>query len=154
MEAVFIDGKPAKITVFDFRRYHLQSFPKLSESKHDGLISEAIDAVYDIFYGVATGWDMHKPQVWFDKTRRCYLLLTAWYIADRYPAFVAGVPGMGGLPLKRKKIGSVDLTFADGAIDPASQMKTALRSNVWGSQALIMIETMPRKFLLRNARWV
>jgi hypothetical protein len=154
MEAVFVDGKPAKITAFDFRRHHLQSFPKLADPEYDGLIMEAVDTVYSIFYGVSEGWDMHKKEVWFERTRRCYLLLTAWYIADRYPGFAVGASVMGGLPLKRKRVGPVDLTFADGAFDSASQMRTALRSNVWGSQALIMIESMPRRFLLRNAQFV
>lgn len=154
MEAVFIDGKPAKITIHDFRRHHLQSFPKLRSDEYDNLLSDAIDTVYTMFYGVATGWDMMPRPVWFDKTRRCYLLLAAWFIADRYPALTAGVPGLGGLPLKRKKVDGVDLTFANGIVDPNNQMKTALKSNVFGNEALVMIESMPRRFLLRNARFV
>ena len=90
MEATFPDGKPLRINREDFRRQFLMSFPKLAgfEDKHsesDTVIDSAIDAVYDMFTGVATLWNKHDAQTYFDKTRRCYLYLTAWYIADMYP---------------------------------------------------------------------
>ena len=115
MEASFPDGKPLRINREDFRRQFLASFPKLTgfdgNNEADNIIDGAIDAVYDMFTGVATLWDKQPAQTWFDKTRRCYLYLTAWYIADMYPKYVAGVTVMGAVPLKEKKIGGVDLKF-------------------------------------------
>ena len=82
MEAIFPDGKPLQINREDFRRQFLVSFPKLtgldnSVSDTDAIIDGAIEAVYDMFTGVATLWDKHDKQTWFNKTRRCYLYLTA-----------------------------------------------------------------------------
>jgi hypothetical protein len=59
---------PAKITVADFRRYFLASFPELGDGTHDGLIQDAIDMVYAIFTGVNTIWDVHPGKVWYEKT--------------------------------------------------------------------------------------
>jgi hypothetical protein len=153
MEPVFEDGFPARITPADFRRYHLQSFPRLAESQHDGLVQEAIDTVYDAFYGVATIWNCHSRQTWCDKTRTCYRLLTAWFIADLYPSFVAGTPVMGGLPLKRKKIDGVDLTFQDmskSGRGDYQNLLAGLDSNPFGKTAKIMITTSAARFRLRS----
>lgn len=157
MEAVFIDGKPAKITIHDFRRYHLQSFPKLRSEDYDNLITDAIDSVYTIFYGVATGWDLMPEPAWFDKTRRCYLLLTAWFIAEKYPALVSGAPSIDGL--RQKKVDGVSLTFDTGMVNGKADgtyqdALAALQSNHFGRTALIMIRSMPRRWLLRNAKYV
>jgi hypothetical protein len=153
-ESVFVDKVPAKITVDDFRRYFLASFPKLADKSEDGLISDAIDTVYTMFTGVATIWDMQPEQVWYDKTTTCYRLLTAWYIADMYPGFVAGVPVMGGIPLKRKKIDGVDLAFPDSGAGSGNKdyqdLLASLKSNPWGSKAYTMIRASAKRVLLRN----
>jgi hypothetical protein len=146
---------PAKITVEEFRRYFLDSFPKLGAAEHGGLIQDAIDMVYAMFTGVTTMWDMHPVAVWYEKTRVCYRLLTAWYIADNYPAFVAGVPVMGGIPLKRKKIDGVDLVFADRTASGNKEYQDTLeglKSNTWGNKALLMIRTSAKRAMLRNRR--
>jgi hypothetical protein len=144
---------PQKITVEDFRRYFLAQFPKLGDEEQDELIQDAIDTVYAIFTGVQTLWDMHKTPVWYDKTQTCYRLLTAWYIADLYPAFVAGVPVMGGIPLKRKKIDGVDLTFAAAAVSGNKNYEDlldSLNSNPWGRKARLMIKASAKRVMLRN----
>ena len=156
MEASFPDGKPLRINREDFRRQFLASFPKLAgldnaASEADSIIDEAIDSAYDIFTGVATLWDKHEPQVWFDKTRRCYLYLTAWYIADMHPKYVAGVPVMGAVPLKEKKIGGVDLKFDTEFLGSASgqNLLKGLLSNPFGKMAYMMIECCSKRVALR-----
>jgi hypothetical protein len=153
MEPIFVGGLPARITPSDFRRYHLQSFPKLAGNQHDELVQQAIDTVYDAFYGVATIWKCHSKQVWHDKTQTCYRLLTAWFIADLCPSFVAGTPVMGGLPLKRKKIDGVDLTFQDmskASGNGYQNLLAGLDSNPFGKTAKIMITTSAARFRLRS----
>jgi hypothetical protein len=146
---------PAKITVEDFRRYFSASFPKLMVGEHDGLIQDAIDTVYAMFTGVNTIWDLHPGKVWHEKSHVCYRLLTAWFIADTNPDFVAGVPVMGGLPLKRKKVDGVDLTFADGTGSGNKEylnLLESLKSNTWGGKARMMILSAGKRAMLRNRR--
>jgi hypothetical protein len=148
---------PAKITVADFRRYYLMSFPKLADAQYDGLIQDAIDTVYGIFSPIGTLWDLQSKQIWFEKTRVCYRHLVAWYIGDMYPVFVAGVQTMGGVPLKRKKVDGVDVTFADsGAITSKGYLNLlkALESNPWGKIAAFMIRASGKTAMLRNRRFV
>lgn len=147
MQAFFQNGLPARITREDFRRQYLANFPKLAEG-HDDIIDQAIEAVYTSFYGVQTLWNIHTEQVWFDKTRLCFMHLTAWYIADIHPKYVAGVPVMGGIPIKRKKIGGVDITFQDSS-SSVSDLLAGLMSNPFGKQAYMMIKTCAKRTALR-----
>ena len=155
MEASFPDGKPLRINREDFRRQFLASFPKLTgfdgNNEADSIIDSAIDAVYDMFTGVATLWDKQPAQTWFDKTRRCYLYLTAWYIADMYPKYVAGVTVMGAVPLKEKKIGGIDLKFDTEFLGTSSGLNLlkGLLSNPFGKMAYIMIQTCAKRIALR-----
>lgn len=156
MEATFPDGKPLRINREDFRRQFLASFPKLAgleegNSETDAIIDSAIEAAYDMFTGVATLWNKHDAQTYFDKTRRCYLYLTAWYIADMYPKYVAGVPVMGAVPLKEKKIGGVDLKFDTDFLNSGKgqNLLRGLLSNPFGKMAYMMIETCSKRIMLR-----
>jgi hypothetical protein len=157
-EAAFADGVPVKITMADFRRFHLQSFPQLADSRYDDIITDAIDAVYAMFTGVKTLWDMEPKQVWYEKTVLCYRLLAAWYIADLYPGLVTGVSVMGGVPLKRKKVDGVDITFPDTGIGNGNKdyldLLASLRSNPFGMKALAMIRCSAKMALLYNCRFV
>lgn len=157
MEAVFPDGKPLRINREDFRRQFLTSFPKLagldnnSASEADNIIDSAIESVYDIYTGVATLWNLQDIQTWFDKTRRCYLYLTAWYIADMYPKYVAGVTVMGAVPLKEKKIGGVDIKFDTEFLSSGRGLDVlkGLLSNPFGKMAYMMITTCAKRTALR-----
>ena len=157
MEAVFPDGKPLRINREDFRRQFLTSFPKLagldnnSASEADSIIDTAIDAVYDIFSGVTTLWNLQDKQTWFDKTRRCYLYLTAWYIGDMFPKYVAGVTVMGAVPLREKKIGGVDLKFDTEFLSTGKgqNLLKGLLSNPFGKMAYMMITTCAKRTALR-----
>jgi hypothetical protein len=154
MEAVFSGGVPLKITPYDFRRRHLQSFPKVASEQYDELLTLAIDDVYTMFAGVATLFDRSDKQTWFDKTRLCYLALTAWYIADAYPLLVSGVPFRGDILLKRKKIGGVDISYVDMSLkDISTDNLSFLLSNPFGKSAYMMIKTSPKRMLLRNAHF-
>lgn len=157
MEAVFPGGKPLRINREDFRRQFLTSFPKLagldnnSASEADNIIDSAIESVYDIYTGVATLWNLQDRQTWFDKTRRCYLYLTAWYIADMYPKYVAGVTVMGAVPLKEKKIGGVDVKFDTEFLSSGRGLDVlkGLLSNPFGKMAYMMITTCAKRTALR-----
>lgn len=152
MEAVFPEGVPLKINREDFRRHFLASFPKLMSSDLDSLIDDAIDAVYDMFSGVNTLWNLSDAQTWFNKTRRCYLNLTAWYIADMYPKYVAGTPVMGGIPIKEKKIGGVDIKFNTDTINMNKgylDLLKGLLSNPFGKMAYTMITCSAKRTALR-----
>ena len=151
MEAVFVDGVPAKITVYDFLRHHLQSFPSFSDSGFTELIQEAIDTVYTMFVGVGTAWDLQDKQVWFDKSRRCYLYLTAWLIADQYPELTASIVTIAGI--KRKKIDGIDITFDPGIYTDKDPL-VWLKSNAFGRKVLMMAGTLPRRALLRVEKYV
>ena len=149
----FINGLPAKITISDFRRYFLASFPKLSDASYDGYLANAIDTVYTLFYGVQTLWDMQTKQVWFDKTQLCFLNLTAWYIAYTNPTFCSGTTTMGGVKLRRKRIGDIDISFdnanSDGNGENFQNLLGGLLSNPFGKVAYIMIESCAKRAMLR-----
>ena len=158
-DAVFVDGVPAKITIYDFRRHHLQSFPQLSDLDYDGLIADAIDTVYAMFPGVAQMWDLQPRQTWFDKTTLCYRLLTSWYVTDRYPELAKNYTSLNGVRLEQKKADGVMLKFqrdpmnnalAAEAINPLLR----LQSNDFGRKALMMIQMAAKRALLRNCRVV
>ena len=145
---VFVDGVPKRIEPSDFTRYHLAQFPRLANQKYALVLEDAIESAYTMFIGIGTLWKHHPDQVWFDKTRLCYRLLVAWYIADTNPTLLAGVPSMGGVPLKRKKIDSIDITYADDtSVNKADyeDLLKSLKSNPFGAKAYFMIKTAARR---------
>jgi len=153
-EARFVDGVPAKITIYDFRRHHLQSFPDLADSEYDELLLDAIDAAYAMFPGVGTLWDWQSEQVWYDKTVLCYRLLAAWYITDQYPELSASYSSWNGLQLEQKKVDGVMLKFQRRPLKQNVDPMTALESNDFGRKALLMIRTAAKRAMFRNCRFV
>ena len=151
MEPIFVDGVPARVTVADFRRYHLQSFPSLREPESDDLIQNAIDTVYTMFPGASTAWDLHDRQMWFEKTQLAYRLLAAWLIADQYPDLMSGVISIAGI--KKKKVDGVDIMFDPGIFSGDSPLMW-LKSNDFGRKVLMMSGTMPKRALLRVEKFV
>lgn len=146
---IFDDNVPIRISTKDFLRYHLQQFPRLADKERQDIIANAIDTVYDMFSGVGTIWSHLDQDTWFAKTQTCYRLITAWYIANNYPKFYVGGVSMGAVPLKRKVIGGVDITFSDAAAPaPSGNFRDylgLLKSNVFGSEAYMMIMSSSRK---------
>jgi hypothetical protein len=140
------EGKPLRITRDWFRVRYGQNFPDILEEGYDTLLQTCIDDVYTLFYGVTDLWAHLERTAYEDKTRMCYGLLVAWYIADLYPDLTTGVISSGGMPIKRKKIGGVDLTFDEqgktnvGAVNNADLLQS-LKSNAYGCKAYLMIKT-------------
>jgi len=155
-EAIFAEGVPRRVTVEDVRRWHLASFPDLSEDSNIPIIVEAIEAVYTMFHGCNTIFNMQPPQIWYDKTVLLFRLLVCWYIADQYPMLAVGVPVMGGLPLKAKKIGGVAITFQDnftrGQTPDYQDLLSGLKSNPWGNKAYLMIRSAVRRVRIGGGR--
>jgi hypothetical protein len=152
--ASFVDGLPERITIADFRRHHSQSFPKLLDAAYDELLQDAIDDIYTMFHGVQTLWDRLGEQEWFEKTRLAFRLLTAWHITDLYPLLSHGVASMGGVPLRRKKIGGVDVYYAESATSaPYKDYRDLLgylKSNAFGHRAYNMIRASGKLVMLRG----
>lgn len=154
-KAIFADGVPLRITVQDIRRWHLASFPDLAEEENTPIIEEAIDAVYVMFSGSETLFDMHPKQVWYNKTRILFRWLTCWYIASNYPMFVAsaetGNVAVGSMPLRAKKIGPITLTYQDqfvkGQNPDYQNLLSSLQLNSWGRQAYDMIRSSAKRLL-------
>ena len=159
--AIFVDngrgGKmPQRITIADIRRWHLMSFPDLSDPEYETVMIEAIDAVYTMFTGCTELFDMQPDQIYYDKTQLLFRLLACWYIADQYPLLVAGTPVMGALPLKSKKIGGVNLTFQDnftrGQNPDYQDLLSGLKSNPWGNKAYMMIRAAGKRLTIGGRR--
>lgn len=148
MPEIFADDKPARLGADEFLRYHLQSFPELGENKE--FVQDAIDDVYAMFSGVETLWSTSPREVWYDKTLLCFRLLTAWYITDLYPEYAVGVVGTGGMPIVKKKIGPIDITF-DAMQGRGVDLLSTLKSNPFGVKAYGMITTAAKRFGLFGA---
>ena len=144
MEAT-TQGRPPKIDRVWFRARYGQNFPDLLPDKQDDFLDSCINDVYTLFYGVGDLWSHLDRKEYEDKTRLCYGLLVAWYIADLNPEMALGVMTTGGIPLKAKKIGGTVIQFAEakknaGAVNNADLLQS-LRSNAFGAKAYLMIKT-------------
>lgn len=150
MSDIFVDGVPEKLTVADFKRAYLAAFPRFADTARDPIIEDAIDSVYTMFDGVSYLWDKAGESVWYDKTRRCYLHLVAWYIADLYPRLAAGIQSTSGMPILSKKIGDVAIHYIDTSkLSTTDSVLEGLKSNPYGVKALMMIRSAPARFKLR-----
>lgn len=131
------------------------SFPKLADEDKAGVLAEAIDAVYTMFSGVGTLFDLHDAQTWYSKTQLLYRLLVCWYIADQYPLLVAGTPVMGGVPLKSKKIAGIAITYQDndnrGGLS-YQDLLSGLKSNPWGNKAYLMIRGSAKRIKIGGSK--
>ncbi len=153
MIPVFVDGVPLRITIHDFRKHHGEHFPDLLDASKDGFLESVIEDTYTMWHGINTLWNLLDEQQYFDKTRLCFRLLTCWYIADQYPKYVRGIPSMGGMDLRRKKIGSVDITFGDNGVNDLDSL-SYLKSNPFGRKALAMIKNNIKRRFLRSQNFI
>jgi hypothetical protein len=143
------DGMPARITVAEFKDHYLAAFPKFTNSAYDPILVDAIDAVYTIFEGVNTLWKSSDVDSWYDKSVRCYMLLTAWYIVNLYPRMAAGIQSTGGLPVLSKRIGDVAVHYIDTSrLNTADSVLESLHSNPYGNIALMMIRGSVKRFTI------
>lgn len=148
-------GKPVKIDKSWWRARYGQSFPDLLSAGQDNFLDACIGDVYTLFYGIADIWSHLERTAYEDKTRMCYGLLVAWYIADLFPDFSIGVMSMGGLPIKSKKIGNTTIQFGDTASSIGSvsnaDLLSSLKSNAFGAKAYMMIKTSGKiNFFLKH----
>ena len=142
---VTTSGRPEKITRVWFRTRYGQNFPDLLAEDKNGILDTCIEDVYTLFHGVGELWSHLDREEYVLKTQLCYGLLTAWYIADLFPDFTLGVMSTGGIPLKSKQIGGTKIMFGEaskktGAVNNADLLQ-ALKSNVFGAKAYLMIKT-------------
>ena len=142
---VTTSGRPEKITRVWFRSRYGQNFPDLLAEDKNDILDTCIEDVYTLFYGVGELWSHLNREEYVLKTQLCYGLLTAWYIADLFPDFTLGVMSTGGIPLKSKQIGGTKIIFGEaskktGAVNNAD-LRQALKSNVFGAKAYLMIKT-------------
>ena len=156
--ALFVSGLPAPITPDDWRRFHLQSFPVFADESRkdiaDEILHEAIEAVYSMWVGVSYLWQGHESQVWYEKTRLCYRFLICWYIADLYPEYARGIISTAGLPIVKKKIGPIDITYDKEALSAGStDLLAPLLSNPFGAKAHLMIKTAYKRIAVNNGNF-
>ena len=142
---VTTSGRPDKITRVWFRSRYGQNFPDLLAEDKNDILDTCIEDVYTLFYGVGELWSHLDREEYVLKTQLCYGFLTAWYIADLFPDFTLGVMSTGGIPLKSKQIGGTKIIFGEaskktGAVNNADLLQ-ALKSNVFGAKAYLMIKT-------------
>lgn len=154
-QALFVSGLPAPVTPDDWRRYHLQSFPVFADVDEkettDRILNEVIETIYSMWVGVSYLWKDHDTQIWYEKTRLCYRLLICWYIADIYPDYARGILSTSGLPIGRRKIGPIDITFNKEALTSSSMdLLAPLLSNPFGVKAHLMIKTAPLRARITN----
>lgn len=142
---VTTSGKPDRITREWFRTRYGQNFPDLLAEDKNDILDTCIMDVYTLFAGVSELWEHLAREEYVSKTQLCYGLLTAWYIADLFPDYTLGVMSTGGIPLKSKQIGGTKIMFGEaskkaGAVNNADLLQ-ALKSNVFGAKAYLMIKT-------------
>lgn len=142
---VTTSGRPEKITRVWFRTRYGQNFPDLLAEDKNDMLDTCIEDVYTLFHGVGELWSHLDREEYVLKTQLCYGLLTAWYIADLFPDYTLGVMSTGGIPLKSKQIGGTKIIFGEafkktGAVNNADLLQ-ALKSNVFGAKAYLMIKT-------------
>lgn len=135
-----------RIDRYYFRTYFGQNFPTLLESQYDEFLDNCIETVYTMFAGVQDIWKCQNKKLYEEKTFLCYGLLVAWYIADMYPDYADGVVGMGGVPVKSKKIGNIaiqykDLTTSKVGSSNNADLLSSLKSNIFGNKAYMMIKS-------------
>ena len=142
---VTTSGRPERITGEWFRTHYGQQFPDLLQDSKDEILNTCISDVYALFYGVSELWEHLNREVYVEKTQLCYGLLVAWYIADLYPDYALGVMSTGGIPLKSKQIGGTKIMFGEASSKAGSvnnaDLLSALKSNVFGAKAYLMIKT-------------
>jgi len=147
MTPLLVDGVPERIDARYFRARYSDKFSVFSEGDKDDLITAAVNDIYTMFTGVQTLWSSMPLDVWYDKTRMCFGLLTAWYIADLYPEYTDAVASTGGMPIKSKSIAGIRIIFSDtdklfsGVLD-------ALKTNVFGYKAWLMITSSAKRAML------
>ena len=107
-------------------------------------IQEGIAQIQAQFSGVLNYyWGGLESSIQLSKRNYVFNLLVAWYMADKFPSNLVGVTGNAGLPMVKKSIGGVDITFEQYKVQ--EDMKV-LTTNTFGMRALMMLLTAPERF--------
>jgi hypothetical protein len=113
--------------------------------------NQARETVLTMFYGVASMWGptvcVMPEEVREAKRKLCYDYLIGWQLLTLYPGKAAGIASMGGIPLAAKTIGDITIKYRDQE-GVAEQGLDILTTNVFGMQALEMIQHAPDNFIL------
>ena len=105
-------------------------------------VQTAIDIVETVFYGILLCWAKLPEPTRTNKRNVVENLLVAWYLANFYPGQTRGIVSNGGLPLSSKSIGGTSVSFENIT---AQEGMEGLKSNVFGLQALSMIQSAPER---------
>ena len=123
------------VTYVDFT--YKNKFSNLTEDE----FSEAKDIVKAMWFGVTQLWAVCDEEVRNQKRSAVLNLLIAWYLADMYPTrLVGGMQTSGGMPITRKRIRDVDISYASLHLPQAYD---ALASNQFGVKAAMLIRYAP-----------
>lgn len=123
------------VTYVDFT--YKSKFSELSEEE----FTEACDIVKAMWSGVLELWAVCEERVRNQKRSMAMNLLLAWYLADMYPTrLVGGIQSSGGMPITRKKIREVDISYKQLNLPPAYD---ALASNQFGVKVAMLIRYAP-----------
>lgn len=133
-------GLPPRIDRDYFRDKYGQNFPDLLPADKNHQLDGYINDVYVMFFGCQEIFNNPSTdrETYINKTQLLFGLLVAWYIADMRPDLAIGVISSGGIPIKRKRIGDIDITFAD-IISGTSNGIEFLKSNAFGVKAYNMV---------------
>jgi len=114
----------------------------------DDVLQQTITMVELNYAGIKSLWGILPLQLAEEKRRLCYNYLVAWQLMTLYPLnVVGGTTGVGGMPLVSKSIHDVHLTFKETTAQDS--VLSELTTNVFGIQALAMIQTAPECYMLR-----
>lgn len=103
--------------------------------------NEAREIILALWSGVLEMWEVLPEDVKLRKRSAVMNLLVAWYLADTYPTkVVGGVQTSGGMPMTRKRIRDVDISFK--ALDLPESYQS-LASNQFGIKAANLIRYAP-----------
>jgi hypothetical protein len=119
--------------------------------KMPGISDEQLASVCEIvnimFSGVNELWSILDEDTRNAKRRLLFSYLVAWQLCNLYPDYMQGVSSSGGLPLLSKSINDIHLTYKDMARQEGSNTEL-LQTNVFGINALFMIQSAPETFML------
>ncbi len=128
------------MTADDF--YYRDNFPELTNAQ----INTAVSIVEGQWYGSLTLWDQMPSAVKDSKRVTLLNLLTAWYLANKYPGMVRGAIANGAIPLSSKSIGGTSLTYVQ--FETVQDALRPLLSNQWGVDALTMLQSAGERFTI------
>lgn len=123
------------VTYVDFT--YKNKFTNLSEDE----FTEACNIVKAMWSGVLKMWNVCEEEDRNQKRSAVMNLLVAWYLADMYPTrLTGGMQTSGGMPISRKRIRDVDISYASLHLPAAYD---ALASNQFGVKAAMLIRYAP-----------